>query len=349
MIEIKEKYKWSKESLKWNKITQPDNESQAFSIVDCKNIQNNDNNLTNLIIVCSGFRIENLSKDNIFINDNINEISTVSNYYQNSAKNILIKLLLLDKEAPLLEQSKLLAKYIDIMSNYNNISSINIIGYSKCGCMALYLPKYFKNPTSFIKTNIYSIAAPFLGTIIASPKALFIELERVIKSTLGDNLLSQKVFLSIKKIYLKYISMSHMDNDISIPGGLYENMLNEYDPNFLANVFQAENVSAIQKVKTFANIYTGINDKTLKEAIKTQNYGGIGLCIINDKLFDKKSDGVVPLASQKAFDVYCPNQQTYTLNGAHHAIFSNKRVFNDLLTILDNKIDENNYSKVLKR
>jgi len=335
--------KWDLEKNNWQKITKESEKGRAFAFVDYQKINNNEQELKyDYIILAQGSRVENHSKDFITVKEKEVGINKIINYFQNSNKNIIIKLFLMDADAPINEDAKLFAQYIDNLSLNPNTNSINIIGISKCGAMAFNIPKYFKSLTSFNKTNIYTVATPFDGTKMAFPLIFYPEIKKLIISKLGDNKISNLVYNELITFYEKISSNSHMDYDIAMLGGIPPEKIHLYDESFIKNIFSTSNIAAIAKLQSYKNIITGIDSKTLNEAIRTMNFTGIGLCILNDLFFEKKSDGMVMTESQKLVESQniIEGLKSNILISSHHDVMSNHRVLKKLLGIVDDTLGE---------
>ena len=246
----------------------------------------------------------------------------------------------MDADAPIVEDAKLYASYIDNLAVSPKTNSINIIGLSKCSVMNFYIPSFFHNPSSFKKTNIYNIAAPYTGTKLASPLIFYPEVRKMICSKIGNHVLAEKIYKQLIAYYEGISSNSHMDYDIAIPNGIPENKSNVYDVSLIENVFCNRNMNAISHLQTFKNFLTGIDNNTLKESIRTMNMTGIGLCILDDLFFEKKSDGMVYTSSQKEVEKFL-DVKSQTLKSTHHDVNSNIRAFNEILWAVDDTIDEN--------
>lgn len=237
----------------------------------------------------------------------------------------------MDADAPIIEDAKLFANYVEKLASLPNTNSVNIVGLSKCSVMNFYVPRFFKNSDTYKKTNIYNIASPYEGTKFAYPKIFYPEIKRVFKSDILCNTL-------VKNIYEKISSNSHMDYDIAIPGGIPAEKLHIYDESFIKNVFCTDNVEAVKRLNSFKNILTSIDSNVRKEAIKTLNFYGIALCLFDKMFFDGKSDGMVYTSSQrKVEDVL--DIKSYSIK-SHHDVNSNIRAFNEVLGIVDDTIDE---------
>ena len=336
--------KWNLEKNDWNKNFSYHDRGRAFAIAKYEEIINNPNDGIDYIVLAYGTRVEDHSKDYINIKDSVNGIDKVISYFKNKNKNIVIELFLMDADAPIVEDAKKMASYIDRLSSLSNTNSVNLIGLSKCGAMAFNIPKYFRNLSSFNKTNVYTIASPFTGTKLASPGIFYPEVERKIISIFGNNRISNLIYNGVISAYEGVSSNSHMDYDIAMLGGISGDKLKLYDDSLIKNMFSKDNLDAIQKVAKYRNLVTGIDDKTLNEAIKTLNFNGIGLCVLNDMLFDGKSDGMVSISAQKEVELYYEDVsfKSDILVSSHHDVASCDRVFNDVLYIVDDTIDEYN-------
>ena len=177
---------------------------------------------------------------------------------------------------------------------------------------------------------------------MASPKIFYPDVKKLIVSKLGDNKLSNSVYKALISFYESISSNSHMDYDIAMLGGIPDDKLHLYDDSLIKDMFSNQNINAITKVANYKNLVTGIDDKTLKESLKTMNLIGIGLCILNDWFFDKKSDGMVLTSSQRLVETHIESLKSNTLISSHHDVASNDRVFKDILYIVNDTIDEEN-------
>lgn len=334
--------KWNLEQKDWVKsVTYYDRgRSLAFANYDQINSENGKD--INYVIFAYGTRVEDHSKDYVNIKETMRHINKVIRYFEQTNKNVIIQLFLFDADAPILEDAKLLAKYIDGLSFIPNTNSINVIGTSKGGCMAFSLPKYFSRFTSFEKTNIYTVATPFDGTKLASPKIFYPDVKRLIKSKFGDNKFADLLYEKLISIYEGISSNSHMDYDIAMLGGVPDSKLHLYDESLIRDMFSSDNINAISRVSSYKNFITGIDDETLSEAIRTVNFEGIGLCLLNDLFFDKKSDGMVMTSSQRLVESAMEEYgiKSHILTSSHHAISGIDRVMNDLLHVVDDTIGE---------
>lgn len=331
--------KWNLDKNVWDDICDNTNRGRSFAFANyidanlsCPNID--------YIIFASGTRVEDWSNDYINIKDKKLRMDKWIDFFSNTSKDICLKQFLMDADAPILEDAKLLARIIDSLSIMPNTRSINVIGLSKCGAMVFNMPKYFKQISSFSKTNIYTIATPFIGTKIASPKIFYPELKQIIESKLGKTHISNFVYQELISFYSKISSNSHMDYDIAKLGGIPDDKLNVYDRTLVENMFSSNNLNSITKLNSYKNLVTGIDTKTLRESIKTLDFAGIGLCIMNDLFFDERSDGMVEVSSQKIIDSRMHNMKSHIIPSSHHSIYTNNRVISEILHIVNDTIDE---------
>ncbi len=336
--------KWNLKENNWQEESLDIAKGRSFAFANYETIVNGDDDKIDYIIFAHGSRVEDHSRDFVNIKESKAGVNNIINYFKSSKKNIVIKLFLMDADAPIKEDAKLLAKYIDSLSLLPNTNSVNLMGLSKCGAMSFYVPKYFETLESFRKTNIYTVAAPFEGTKLASPKIFYPEVRALVKSKLGDNKLSALVAKEIISIYEGVSSNSHMDYDIAMQGGIPETKLHLYDETLIKDIFSSDNIDAILKVNSYKNLVTGIDDKTLSEALRTMNFAGIGLCLLDDWFFDKKSDGMVMTSSQRLVESKMPIKdfRSHILTSAHHDVSGNPRIASDISHIIEDTIDEQN-------
>lgn len=314
----------------WEQSSDLKDRGRSFAIASYKRIIN-DNGKINYIIIDQGSRVEDHSKDFSTIKETEVRVDSVISHYERCNGNYDIKLFLMDADAPIVEDAKLFAKYVDYLASLPDTNSINIVGLSKCSVMNFYVPRYFNNSETYKKTNVYNIASPYEGTKFASPKILYPEIKRIFKSDIVTDVL-------IKKVYEGISSNSHMDYDIAIPGGIPDEKLHLYDESLIKNVFCPLNVDAVKRLNSFKNVLTSIDSNVRKEALKTLNFQAIALCLFDKMFFDGKSDGMVYTSSQrKVEDVL--NIKSYSIK-SHHDVNSNIRAFNEVLRIVDDTIDE---------
>lgn len=318
MNSIRPLAKWDLAANSWRKDVSSNELGRALSIVRYKDIIHDERSPLNYILIADGYRVENLSKDNKTIADRTGGIKNVLSYFEHKRANYRIELLLVDNDAPLKEESVAFAEYIDCLAQLDDVASINYVGFSKCGVIGLDMIKYFRCHRSLLKTHIFSVSSPYLGTIVASPLALMAEVRKMIESKLGKNEFSESVVKQLTKLYHSVQSNSHMDLDIAVPGGVPKDLLVCYDPSFLDKIFEPANLRALKRVD-FHNICTYIDKSTLARVIKSGDLTGLGLCIVNDILFEKASDGVVPISSQTAIEKHIETKTSY-VNSTHNSI-----------------------------
>ena len=329
--------KWNLEKNEWIQSDNLKDIGRSFAIASYKKIIN-DNGKINYIIIDQGSRVEDHSKDFSTIKETEVRIDNVISHYERCNGNYDIKLFLMDADAPIVEDAKLFANYVESLVALPNTNSVNIVGLSKCSVMNFYVPRFFKNRETFKKTNVYNIASPYEGTKFASPKIFYPEIERYVASKVSNEKLAQNISDKLVGIYEGISSNSHMDYDIAIPGGIPDERIHLYDENFIKNVFCHDNVEAVKRLNSFKNILTSIDSEVRKEAIITGNLYGIALCLFDKMFFDGKSDGMVYTSSQrKVEDVL--DIKSYSIK-SHHDVNSNIRAFNEVLGIVDDTIDE---------
>lgn len=300
-----------------------------------------DNPKIDYILIATGIRVENVSKDNINISDDKVYIDKISDYFASKDKIVRIVLFLMDGDAPIIEDSKLLSKYVNGIAKDFQTNSINIIGFSKCGAMAFNMPKYFEKE-ALSKTNLYTIATPFLGTKIVSDRIFYPEVRKIIEAKISNKLLSKLVYEGIIKKYESIISNSHMDYDIARVNGISKSKLHLYDSSFIRNMFNSDNLSSIKKVNKYTNLVTSIDDKTFDQAVKEKNYAGIVLCIMDELFYDQKSDGIVLTDDQKQVDDKLENFKSIVLPSSHHDVLSINQHLLAILGLVDNNINDMN-------
>ncbi len=348
MGKIVTKGKWNLQSENW--ILNPKEElyGRSFAIAEYDKIINDEKGKTNYILIAQGSRVEDHTKNFKTIKEKEVRIDNVLTYFSKENANYDIQLFLMDADAPIIEDAKLLANYIDSLAVSPNTNSINIVGLSKCSAMSFYVPSFFKSQESFKKTNLFNIAAPYTGTKLASPLIFYPEVKKFITAKIGNNKLSDSIYNKLINFYESISSNSHMDYDIAIPNGIPEEKFSVYDKSFIENIFSLKNINSIKSLNNFKNFVTSIDKNTLKEAIKTMNLTGIGLCLLNDLFFEGKSDGMVYTESQRKVEEHL-DLQSYFI-ASHHDVNSNTKVFNKILDSVKDTIEESNEKQLfLKR
>lgn len=338
--------KWNLENEIWIENPNFKDYGRSFAIAKYERILNDDGKI-NYIIITQGSRVEDHSKDYTTIKEKEVKVNKFITHYKTKNKNYDIQLFLMDADAPIIEDAKLFAKYIEKLAIDPNTGTINIISLSKCCIMNFYVPSFFTRKESFEKTNLFNTAAPYEGTKMASPAIFYPEVKKVVLSKVQNETVANLIYKSLINIYEDISSNSHMDYDIAVINGVPDEKKNVYDENLIKNVFCSSNVEAIKKLKTFKNILTGIDADTLKKAIRECNFAGIGLCILDDVFFENKSDGMIYTSSQKIVEDIL-DIDSYRLKSTHHDVCGSKEALNDLLSIVDDTIDENNYALIKK-
>lgn len=340
--------KWNLQTSDWTTQITEQQRGRSSSLGVYEDIINNPNEGINYIIIALGSRVEDHSKDYFTIKEKEISINKILSYFSKQNKNIAIRTFLMDADAPIKEDAKLIAKYIDTLANHEKTSTINLIGVSKCGTMSFYVPKYFTSPNSYKKTNIYTIASPFTGTKMASPKIFYPEVRTLISKITGDTKLTEQIYRKLISIYEGISSNSHMDYDIAIPGGVTEDKLEIYDETFIRDIFSQDNISAVERLNSYQNFITGIDKNTLSEAILTGNTTGIGLCVMDKLFFDEQSDGLVPTAQQHKVEevLESNNFKTHKLESTHHDVIGSNRPLHEVLWSVNDTIEEQEDRKI---
>lgn len=331
--------KWDLEANNWRTPSKGDR-FRSFAMANYDPIVNNAARNANYIIIAYGSRVEDHSKDSINIKNSSANINKLIHYFnKDTVANYIIKFVMLDADAPLKEEAKKLANYIDRIASNFNTSSINVVGLSKCGALNMYIPRYFKNSKSFSLTNIYNIATPYNGTILASPLIFYPKVKDLIISKIGDNKFANKVYEETIKFYESISSNSHQDYDIAKPWGVPQDRYDKYDPSFIENIFCDENIEALNKINSFHNYITGIDQNTLGNALFNCDFVSIGLCIIDKYFFEEKSEGLVQTSDQYLIGNYI-DIQSIKLNSTHSVMTSKElnSVLNDIRVNSENSV-----------
>ena len=110
------------------------------------------------------------------------------------------------------------------------------------------------------KINLYDIATPYLGTKMASPKFIYNDIKLFIDRHIPNKTLATNVYSWLIKFYEGISSNSHMDYDISLPNGIPDNKLKNYDENLIKNLMHNDNIDAINidKSKDIPFDYEGV-------------------------------------------------------------------------------------------
>lgn len=319
---------------KWNNtlwdIPNDSNRGRSFSICRQDFIINNPRYENyNVIIIADGSRVEDHSKENFEIKQKKGHINVVINHYKNLNENTKILSLYMDADAPIKEQSRLFARYIETFFS-SNVNKISIIGISKCALLNMYVPRFISEESVISKLNIVNIAGPYKGALLASPKFL----EEKLLNVFGNTIIGKKITNSMMGIVYSISSNSHMDYDIAKPGGVPNEAINLYDETFIKDLFSNDNINSLKKCESFTNYATSISKTSIKNSIRNMDYAGVGLLILSKILYDNESDGFIPTEDQIVFE------DTKHLETSHSILTNNKAI-----EIILNDLDKNNYNK----
>ena len=331
--------KWDLKRNKWDYNIKYEEVGKSYAYVNYSDETEN----VNYIIFSPGIRVENYEEGNNALNNNL-QIDSILKHFEEAEDKYNIKMQLMDKDAPIIEEAKQQAKLVDQLVKDKRTKSVTLIGYSKCGVMNFYVPSFFKNKDSFKKTNIINIATPYKGTIMASNKLIFNKFKSGVQDIIKNKKLTDIISNKFKKFYESTSSNSHMDYDISVPNGVTEDKYDLYDKNFINNVFRKENIRSMKKVKSFTNISTGVDKNTFKRAIKSLNLGNLELYLMEKYILKDKSDGIVPVDSQLEVEKYL-DVKSRKISSCTHNVHSDKKCLNDLLSIIDETLDVKVYTK----
>lgn len=342
--------KWDLETNGWRDIASQADQRKALSIASYRDvIHDESDNGFHYILIADGYRVENLSKNAETISDRKDGIKRVINYFEKKKDNYRIELLLIDNDAPLKEEGKYFASYIDSLAESDRVKSINYIGFSKCGVIGFDMIKYIRTMKGLAKTNIFCVSSPYTGTIMASPKIIEREAKRIIQAKLGENDFSKRVLNALLNYYHKILSNSHMDFDIALKDGVGDKYLDRYDPSFLNDIFSTDNVLASTKPNHFQNICTVIDAKATRAILKSCDLVGIGLLLLNELFFKEPSDGLVTLRAQQSIEphINSKNNSNNLILSSPHGVLEHP-VANELLDTVDTVIEEKPYIIRLK-
>lgn len=278
------------------------------------------------IIFANGFRAKDISIDGTNIYGANNFAKRIINYFKRKNKNVVVIHILVDNDAPLDLESRVIANHVDELAKLDRVKSINLIGHSKCGVMFFNMPKYFKNNLSFEKSSIYTSAAPFQGCLIASPKLFLHQVKEAIFSRLPEPF-SELTYNAIKSYYHYSSSNSHMDNDIALPG----TEIDKYDPNFIRRTFDRVNIESIKRVRHFHNFITAIDDSSIFKSLRRRDFTSVGLCLMDRFFMEETTDGFIEVKSQESIGRKL-DTPTIKINSATHNYLANDE---ELIIILD--------------
>lgn len=337
-VESVAKYNLEKEEFEYN--VNPLDKGKAYSIANFQDIINDESSdKFDYIIYIDGYRLENITKDFENVSESKTAVKHILDYYKKQKRNVRLKQILVDNDGPLEKEAIMLANFIDQLSSTNYCNSVNIIGHSKGGTIAFNTPKYFINQNSYKNTNIYTDAVPFNGCIMASPKIFYRNIKQLIYKVIPNQALAEKVYKKITEYYEGMSSNSHMDNDIAIENSIFERYSDKYDVNYVRNMFDLQNISAIKRINHYQNIQTGIDDKTLLNSLKNGDFLSVGLCIIDKYLINDISDGFVEVSSQEAVEDKI-EQDNIRFNSTTHNVLSNKSNMDKIMQMLEDNLLE---------
>ena len=127
--------------------------------------------------------------------------------------------------------------------------------------------------------------------------------------------------------FIDALSMDKILNDkqlLELVKEITENPYKYYDPAFIKDIFSKENIDALNKVKSFTNLTTGIDKNTLIDSIKRLNVVGIAMCFLNKQFLDSKGDGLVKTSSEKLIEEYMDTKSIH-LDSAQHDLVKDKQ------------------------
>lgn len=336
MGKVRHIYKWDLRRGVWTSTSERDDRrGKALSIVQFDEIVHDEQKGMNYVIIADGCRFDNHSRDLETFDEARSGIANVLSYFEEKKENYRIEVMLLDNDAPLKEESRLFAAHICSLAGKAGVDTVNFIGISKGGMMALELTKYLFDPVVRAKTRLYSVGVPYKGSILAEPVAFEAELQRLTGAKIKNARLADKLNEYMIRKYLDIYSCSHLELDISRPEGVPQGFKKYYDPSFLGELFAEENIVGACKVAHFQNIVTKIGKDTLKETLKAGSFDQLGMFILNDLLYKGESDGIVSVASQKGIEEYLPDMGESTIIESTHQILKTPLYANQLLDIVE--------------
>lgn len=293
--------KYDIESKSWRKYRSDSEKGSCASIVEYKTAFKRSEEEVNYVIIACNKTLESITTNYDTVSGSVFSMDKVCEYFSNQSENYRLQLFLVDADAPLREDAKLLAEQIDIIATNPNTKSVSLIGISECGAMSFYVPSFFKSEDSFKKTNIVTVGTPFNGTITHSPARIYELIKNKIISIFGDTDFSKNLSKRIISIYREMRINSHRFYDVAVINGIPIGKVEFYDESFIRKMFSTENLHAIRKVKSYKNFVLQINSKVIMHVIKKRNKTGLKYCLMDSVLFDgKDSDGMVSVESQKS-------------------------------------------------
>lgn len=322
--------RWSLEEEKWTSVEDDAQRRKALSLVHFPIIRELDILRHNIIILIDGSRVEDHCKSGWTMNEKESGIKYIKEAVtHNKLFNVRLISMYMDKDAPINEESKFIANYVDKLSKDDNIGTISLVGHSKGATLIFNAMKFCKEQDAFLKTRVYTVSTPFLGTIFASPKYMYPKMREVVKKRLFFNKISEFASDKLIKFYESISSNSHMDYDIGIDEAVNEDREHLYDPIFIRHMLSEENINAIRKVYKYQNIVTCIESKSLLYSLMEFNLSGVSMCIFKHLVFDENADGFVPLRSQYALDDVTQGEfKSIQLPNSQHDFLRSKRLVN---------------------
>lgn len=305
--------KYDETAKRFIKNINPDERLKALSKITTVVISNEDDEHFDYILFANGNRAKDVTHDGTHPFERRDYCQRIADYFRSKGKNVLIESVLLDNDSPLSIETMLIADYLDDISSEETLDTINVIGHSKCGAMAFNLPKYFKNEDSFRKTSITTTATPYKGCLMATPTKFLRQVEAITDAQLPKPL-NRIVFNSLKNYYNSINSGSHMDNDIALPGYVAE----RYDPSFISDMFDIENISAINRVRKFRNFTTRVDNDTLMKYLRTGDFTSVGMCLIDKFFMDEPTDGFIETDSQESVNDHFDHPSTHIPSTTHY-------------------------------
>lgn len=316
---VRDLKKYDIEAKAWRECRSDSEKGSCASIVEYKPVLRRSEEEVNYVIIACNKTLESIAtnreKTLESITTNYDTVSgsvfsmdRVYEYFSNQSKNYRLQLFLVDADAPLREDAKLLAEQIDIIATNPNTKSVSLIGISECGAMSFYVPSFFKSEDSFKKTNVVTVGTPFNGTITHSPARIYELIKDKIISMFGDTDFSENLSKRIIPIYREMRINSHRFYDVAVINGIPHRKMEFYDASFIREIFSAKNLYAIKKVRSYKNFVLQINKEIVMEALKKRNMTSLKYCLMDRILFDgKKSDGIVPVDSQQSVKEFLGN------------------------------------------
>ncbi len=336
MSDVKQFRKWNLRTGEWIKVGAGDERKmRALSYVEYPEIIHNKSAAIDYILIADGCRVDNHSKDGTTVSDRKAGIKNALRYFENKPGNYRIMLLLVDNDAPLVEQSRALASTVDFIACHDFVRTVNFIGFSKCGAIALDMAKYLTTMDARFKTRLYSVSAPYTGALIAGPLLFEKEIVSYVKAKMGDTPMSEKVIKSVMEYYYNHHSRSHMELDISPREGVPKGFIPVYDSSFLQNIFSDENLKGVDSVAHYQNICTKIEEETFATTMKAGAFDQIRMFVFNDILYKGESDGLVHIDSQRAIEKHLPKLGESLLIPSTHHVLKTPVYANQLLDVVD--------------